>query len=80
MHDLINVFPNPTHDLVNFCFSGFPPFNMKAEVLDMDGNIQIIRNIDSQNPTLNLSGLPPSLYLIRLWEGHNVYMIKIFRY
>ena len=63
----VKVYPNPAEDVVNVTAEGL----RNVELIDMMGRI-ISRNESSETATIDLSGLAPGIYFLRLTTENSV--------
>ncbi|HLP96613.1 MAG TPA: LamG-like jellyroll fold domain-containing protein [Saprospiraceae bacterium] len=82
-HEAINeqnltAFPNPTTGLLTFDWK-VPPPDWTLQVFDLQG--KLIQTIASNNPkeSINISEMPPGLYVIRIDTKEDVYVIRAIK-
>jgi hypothetical protein len=74
----ITVFPNPVNDLL-YISPGLPhgePFRL--ELLTLGGRVLIMRNITSES-FINVAGLSPSVYILRISQGEESRVMRIIK-
>jgi len=70
------LFPNPTDGLVNILSNVFT--NADLRIITANGKIiYTINGADFSSATINLSGLPPSLYVVQITSGQGVFTQKL---
>jgi len=68
-----NVFPNPTHSVLNIEFSKTRSSNLKINLFDLSGRlIYSQQNVTQPTVTINVSELETGTYIIVLSEGSKV--------
>lgn len=79
---LLQVFPNPVHDLVNIHANGFEETTMSLQIFDAMGRLVIQKNLNlngSINTSLNTQRLPAAIYILKISTSKGfkkVYKIK----
>jgi hypothetical protein len=73
----VDIFPNPTHEHINFHLFGSPSFSRYCLYSPVGSKI-IEKEINGNNLSLNISGLNKGLYIIRLETIENNILIKKF--
>lgn len=79
---LLQVFPNPVHDLVNIHANGFEETAMSLQIFDAMGRLVIQKNLNlngSINTSLNTQQLPAAIYILKITTSKGfkkVYKIK----
>ena len=66
----VNLFPNPASDVINIRLSGDVP-NAEMNIYDVFGKILLKRNINNGNNSMNISGLPGGVYMMRVQKDGN---------
>ncbi|NML40012.1 T9SS type A sorting domain-containing protein [Chitinophaga sp. G-6-1-13] len=75
----VDVFPNPVNNIVNINLTGFTG-KSEVSMLDVNGREVLRREIGIVNSQLDISALPPGIYLIRVKNGvKQVYLKKIVK-
>lgn len=72
----IKVYPNPTSGLLYIDLSEFNN-NTIIEVLDLTGKVNLRQNVTDRKTLLDLSGLPSSLYFIKVSDGQGTVYHKV---
>lgn len=73
------VFPNPANNVVYITLTGFTG-RSEASILDINGRVVLRREVTSVNQPLDISALPPGVYMIRIKNGEKgVKMTKIIK-
>ena len=73
----ITVFPNPVHDQL-FISPGSPGEPFKIELLTLGGRVIMMRNITNES-YINVSGLLPSVYILRISQGEESNVLRIVK-
>lgn len=76
----INIYPNPSSDILNIAFSFDESKDLTIELLDINSKIinnKIYKDIQSDQYLIDLSNLSEGVYLIRINDGTTVYTSKI---
>ncbi len=76
----LKVYPNPVKDKVNIEFSN-PYNNIIAEVINLQGST-VLRQLFSnehKQVELDLTGLEPDVYIIRLISENNILLIRVVK-
>jgi hypothetical protein len=63
----ISVYPNPVSSLLTI--SGLNPGTSEIELADLNGKVLVRKHADGNSISFNVSGLPKTLYLLRLSDG-----------
>lgn len=71
-----SVYPNPFSDYVKVAFDGTSA--ALIEVVDVQGRV-VYSGMHFSNTEVNLSGLTPSVYFMRVINGENVSVIKLIK-
>ncbi|MBC9909407.1 reprolysin-like metallopeptidase [Chitinophaga varians] len=75
----VDVFPNPVNNIVNINLTGFTG-KSEVSMLDVNGREVLRREIGIVNAQLDISALPPGIYLVRIKNGvKQVYLKKIVK-
>lgn len=75
----VEVFPNPVNNIVNISLTGFTG-KSEVSMLDVNGREVLRREIGIVNSQLDISALPPGVYLVRIKNGvKQVYLKKIVK-
>jgi Tol biopolymer transport system component len=74
----IEIFPNPTSDKFTIKLGNISPKQSTIEILDMAGRSVLKKNISNTvDETIDLTGNPRGIYLLKLTVGSNIYNKKI---
>lgn len=77
----INMYPNPVKDrlFVTWNIDGMPP--LQVEVMDLQGKQLLVYNNLGSGTPINLSQLPPGIYLIKVYnrQEKNTYTVRIYK-
>jgi hypothetical protein len=73
----ITVFPNPVHDQL-FISPGSPGESFRIELLTLGGRVLLIRNITNES-YINVAGLSPSVYILRISRGEESKVLRIVK-
>jgi PKD repeat protein len=78
--EAVNVFPNPTDGMVTISFINFGNEKTRIEVVDMNGKVVQLTNIENK-PTcsLDISSLSSGIYYIRTICKDKVYINKVIK-
>ncbi|MGN7824123.1 reprolysin-like metallopeptidase [Chitinophaga sp. 22536] len=75
----VDIFPNPVNNIVNISLTGFTG-KSEVSMLDVNGREVLRREVGLVNSQLDISSLPPGVYLIRVKNGvKQVYLKKIVK-
>lgn len=76
----INVYPNPTSDIVQINFISNKEINCSAQLFDMSGKLLFSKNIKGTEVTenINLTDYSSTLYLLRIIETSGK-MVKTYK-
>jgi hypothetical protein len=69
--DKVNIYPNPTHDQINFSEKCE---GMNVVICNMTGTVMI--NSKKINSSLSTAGLPKGLYIVKFYKDNNYYTAK----
>jgi hypothetical protein len=72
--DEISVFPNPTTGILQVNILNYS--GSKLSIADMLGNLRHEQSIKSEKVTLDLSVFPAGIYVIRIFSGSEVRLMK----
>ncbi|MDR1112763.1 MAG: T9SS type A sorting domain-containing protein, partial [Bacteroidales bacterium] len=72
------VFPNPAAESCYVTVQN-DLSTVRAELLDMTGRTVRTEQFAAGVNTLNLSGLPPALYILKLTDDHHITTMKIIK-
>lgn len=67
--DSLFLFPNPASDQLNIMADAYI---QKVQILDMKGQITLEQTTNSKNLQINLSGLKPGLYIVRVHKDTGI--------
>jgi len=74
----ITVFPNPVEDQL-FISPGLPPGEpLRIELLTLGGRVLMIRNITGES-YINVAGLSPSVYILKITQGEESRVMRIIK-
>jgi hypothetical protein len=76
----LTIIPNPSNGIFNINFNA--PENQNAQVHVLDLNGRIIQQLNANNTntlTVDLSGFPSQVYLVRLVTDRNVIIRKVYK-
>lgn len=71
--DRIQIYPNPVSGVLNIR----TPFDLDLEVLDMNGRVVNYESLSSGTNQINLSGIKPGLYYLRLEFDQQIRIEKL---
>lgn len=71
-----NVYPNPTHDVVNVECSAI---GANLGVYDMFGKVVMNATVQSERTELNLSNVAPGVYMIRVANNNAITTVKVVK-
>lgn len=75
-----SIFPNPSRNTINLRFDNWSTGSMiEVELYNAFGKILLHRDIDENNPTIDISQLPRGIYFIRISSGVNSSSRKIMK-
>ncbi|SKA37273.1 Por secretion system C-terminal sorting domain-containing protein [Chitinophaga eiseniae] len=75
----VDVFPNPVNNIMNINLTGFTG-KTEVSLLDVNGREVLRREVGIVNTQLDISSLPPGVYLVRVKNGvKQVYLKKIVK-
>ena len=74
----MNLYPNPAGDFITYELS-FTPKEARISISDTKGKMMAQQEISSKTGVLDLSKLPPGVYILRLVENRNVISRKIIK-
>lgn len=77
---LINVYPNPVNEILNFTLFGEIKYSALLQILNLEGEVMIEQKIlnSGRNP-INMSQLPNGIYLCRYNNGAVITTEKIVK-
>jgi hypothetical protein len=64
----VAVFPNPANNVVNINLTGFKG-KSDVSMFDVNGRVVLRREVNPVNTQLNISALPPGIYIMRIKNG-----------
>ena len=73
----INIYPNPTSDLLNIDFAEYRSQVIHMQIVDMAGKTVLNTKIMSGQNSFDLSDLPDGTYFVNLQNGKNSTVNKI---
>jgi hypothetical protein len=76
----VNIYPNPSHGLVNFAINGPSSENINVRLFDLMGNIILQKDMNVNglaNTTVDLSTYAKGVYLVQLSSGSDIVTKKI---
>jgi hypothetical protein len=74
----IKVYPNPTHDIVQFEFGGTKI--VKIKIFNLFGSIVLIQKLSGSNHEISFYPYPSGIYFLRLEDNNgNFYLSKILK-
>lgn len=76
----ITAYPVPCVDKINIVVPSPIQGAYKVTVIDINGSIVLIDNINSERKSIDLSGLQHGTYIIRLHGNEKIYVKKIIKY
>lgn len=75
----VEIFPNPVNNIVNINLAGYTG-KSEVSMMDVSGREVLRRELSMVNSQLDISSLPPGVYLIRIKNGvRQVYLKKIIK-
>jgi len=69
--EVVNVFPNPASDRLTINCD-VKSSNVQVQIVNVDGTIVQVENIDSYNSTINIQNLCSGYYLLRITDGVSI--------
>ncbi len=72
---IINIYPNPATDKLNFNFTG-QNVN-KIQLIDLTGKVVYTDIAVNQNESIDLSGFKSGLYIVKIQSTDNIYTTKV---
>ncbi|MEI6901378.1 MAG: T9SS type A sorting domain-containing protein, partial [Bacteroidota bacterium] len=72
------VYPNPAAVFVNIR-SQFNSGHHHLAIYDLQGRVVIEKELEEADTPLNISHLPAGVYFAKIWNIHNVEIIKILK-
>ncbi|TAH25089.1 MAG: T9SS C-terminal target domain-containing protein [Cytophagales bacterium] len=76
-NESVNVFPNPTTNLLSFKINDKSTLINKAEILDAQGKKTIQIDVINNDSSIDLSDLPNGYYTIKLYSNNGIIVKKI---
>jgi hypothetical protein len=77
-NDGVRIFPNPTNGLVNICLDAFPGNPSTVEIINTEGKVILTKSLEYRT-SIDLSGNPAGMYILRLVSDNKVVVRKVFR-
>jgi hypothetical protein len=74
-NNIIDVYPNPTSDLVNVYVDKFE--NTSLQIVNIKGQVVLEQNINSQNTLLNVADFAKGVYVVRIANNTGVSVQKL---
>lgn len=75
----ISLYPNPAGDRIFLDLSMIPFGNARVEVFDLQSNRVLSKAIINEFAEIDVSALPPSMYLLRVYAGKSVRSVKFVK-
>lgn len=75
MFSRVSVYPNPASDRV--MLSGLPEGGVQVQVYDVTGRLLSTRNVSGTTGMLDVSGLVPGGYMLRMRQGASVQHVRL---
>jgi gliding motility-associated-like protein len=79
IRDMIDLAPNPVDKEAVIYMNGRLKGRRSLEIYALTGNLIIHQEFDSENHTLDLTGILPGVYIIRVTNGIDVVLLKLIR-
>jgi len=77
----IVVFPNPATDFIKLVVKNFEAKNLKYQLYDISGSLLLDNEIDSNEITISMQNLRPSVYILKVTQGRKeIKTFKIIKY
>ncbi|HBS86993.1 MAG: hypothetical protein A2W91_02135 [Bacteroidetes bacterium GWF2_38_335] len=73
----VRCYPNPVKETLNFEFADQE--NHKIEIIDFQGKLVYVVEMNGENAKVNFSGFPKGLYLCRISNGNNTVTKKVIK-
>ena len=73
----LSVFPNPTNDFLNLLIDGGDVSGLVCTVFDVTGKQLSVRQIESDNTSIDMQSLSPATYFVRITKEKNE--VKTFK-
>ena len=76
-----NIYPNPTNDFINIKIKSSNSNQIMAKIIDLVGNEILTRNLNPSeiNNVIDISGILPGVYFLRISDGTKIYNTKIIK-
>ena len=74
---VIATYPNPSHHSINIMIGDFNYKKLIYQLYDLNGELLNSEQIINSSTTINISNLPPSIYLLNVLDDHS--LLKTFR-
>lgn len=75
--DELRMYPNPTTGILNMAGMSNTSLEIHASIFDVNGKLLLQKKIENNNPTLDISGLPSGILVMKLFDGTNTTTRKI---
>ncbi len=73
----INVYPNPVTNTLNVVLKASIVSGAKLELIDITGRVVLGKNINAQQTQLSVTEIPSGIYLLKLYNGDSVDVLKV---
>lgn len=74
-NSILNVYPNPAHDMVNVRLNGIK--NTTASIYDLQGKLLKTQYLQEGDHTISLSGIKSGLYLLNVTDDSGKHTMKL---
>lgn len=74
----INIFPNPTSELINLQTKGSVNQKLTYKLIDLQGKLLIEKSVKTTNEQINMSNLSQSIYLLKI-STENGKQVSVFK-
>ena len=75
----INLYPNPTNDLITISFNSENIINTELQVIDLLGKNLFNQSLTNSKTTISLKDYPQGIYLIRIINNRGIKTYKIVK-
>jgi len=66
---ILNVYPNPSSDLIKISSGETDVSGMRYLLVDMNGKVILEKNMSGNESDISLSTLPPSIYFLKVYQN-----------
>lgn len=76
LHDVIRIYPNPAKAVINISLSDSGKYSV-IELINNQGEIVKLVNINNSNIAINTSDVTPGLYIVKLSSSNSIRLEKV---